>query len=373
MATPGARSSRPHHPLQYSRSNLGIDVAGLDNRFAGALLSRSHDACLQESRQPTTVAATTDTDRLVAPSDDHHLNNTDSNNSSAASNNSNSNSNTTIARKDSRNTTFASSSSSNSNLFSELDDLPAAVSSTSSNRKSSSSSSKPAHRENPRSLPGSPYSMTDSFDSSSAVSPSPTASSFSSIRLIPYSTSSFLRPGSRFEGTQQSDKQTYTVNVEIKHVDMRESFLCGYLCIQGLTQDNPTLTTYFEGEMIGNKYAFKTKNKSWGANEKIDLQHWGRFPAYRPFSKNSKTKDVHNKEFGEQEHIFMRWKEYFLVPNHRVKELTGASFDGFYYICFSQVTGNVSGIYFHSNSEKWQQLELKHIPDHGLYGSIEFR
>ena len=133
------------------------------------------------------------------------------------------------------------------------------------------------------------------------------------------------------------------------------------------------MTTYFEGELIGSKYAFKTKNKNWGASEKIDLQHWGRFPAYRPYTKSSKSKESHTKDFGEQEHIFMRWKEYFLVPNHRVKELTGASFDGFYYICFSQVTGDVSGIYFHSNSEKWQQLELKHVPDHGIYGSIEFR
>src|SRR3954462_1970348 len=107
--------------------------------------------------------------------------------------------------------------------------------------------------------------------------------------------------------------------------------------------------------MIGNKYAFKTKNKSWGANEKIDYQHWGRFPAYRPFSKGSKNMDYHTQEFDQKEHIFMRWKEYFLVPNHRVKELTGASFDGFYYICFSQKDGSVSGIYFHSNSEKWQQ------------------
>ena len=48
----------------------------------------------------------------------------------------------------------------------------------------------------------------------------------------------------------------------------------------------------------------------------------------------------------------MRWKEYFLVPDHRVREITGASFEGFYYICFNQVAGKVSGIYFHAKSEK---------------------
>lgn len=53
-------------------------------------------------------------------------------------------------------------------------------------------------------------------------------------RLIPMSPSSFLRPGSRFAGTQQSVRQRYDVQVEIKYVDMRESFLCGYLKIQGM-------------------------------------------------------------------------------------------------------------------------------------------
>ena len=32
-----------------------------------------------------------------------------------------------------------------------------------------------------------------------------------------------------------SDLQTYNVDVDIKHVDMDESFLCGYLRIEGMT------------------------------------------------------------------------------------------------------------------------------------------
>jgi hypothetical protein len=31
--------------------------------------------------------------------------------------------------------------------------------------------------------------------------------------------------------------------------------------------------------------------------------------------------------------IFMRWKEQFLVPDHRVRSINGASYAGFYYIC----------------------------------------
>lgn len=49
------------------------------------------------------------------------------------------------------------------------------------------------------------------------------------------STTSFLRPGSKFRGTQQSDRQVYDVQVEVKDVDMAESFMCGYLRIQGET------------------------------------------------------------------------------------------------------------------------------------------
>lgn len=52
-------------------------------------------------------------------------------------------------------------------------------------------------------------------------------------RSIPTTSSSYLRPGSKFEGTQQSERQRYDVEVEIKHVDLSESFLCGYLKIQG--------------------------------------------------------------------------------------------------------------------------------------------
>ena len=82
------------------------------------------------------------------------------------------------------------------------------------------------------------------------------------------------------------------------------------------------------------------------------MQHWGRFPAWRPLAKQAKKPDFHYKNGAQRENIFMRWKESFLVPDHRVREIMGASFEGFYYICFNQVLGTVSGIYFHAKSEK---------------------
>jgi hypothetical protein len=52
-------------------------------------------------------------------------------------------------------------------------------------------------------------------------------------QFLPNTSSSLLRPGSRFKGSQTSDRQQYEVEVEIKHVDMRESFMCGYPKIKG--------------------------------------------------------------------------------------------------------------------------------------------
>ncbi|KAJ8115026.1 hypothetical protein OPT61_g3226 [Boeremia exigua] len=178
------------------------------------------------------------------------------------------------------------------------------------------------------------------------------AAPFSAHRFLPNSSSSLLRPGSRFKGSQTSDRQQYEVDVEIKHVDMRESFMCGYLRIQGLTDDHPSLTTYFEGEIIGSKYSFITQHPEWGSNEKVDRQHWARFPAYKPFSKHSSRSEIVSKDWMQKEHLFMRWKEYFLVPDHTVKTISGASFEGFYYISFNQVSGGIEGIYFHAKSEK---------------------
>ncbi|CAG8645213.1 7271_t:CDS:2 [Ambispora leptoticha] len=194
------------------------------------------------------------------------------------------------------------------------------------------------------------------------------ATELSAVRLFPTATCS-LYSGSKFRGEQRSGKSSYEVAVHIQHVDLAESFLCGYLHIKGLTEDYPELTTFFEAEIIGRKYSFLTKK--WDANEKIDNQHWTKFPAYKPIQKYMKkdnfTYDFHNKDF-----MFMRWKEHFLVPDHRVKTISGASFAGFYYICYQLSTGIITGFYFHKNSEWFQELKLQHTPENS-FPSFEFR
>lgn len=57
-----------------------------------------------------------------------------------------------------------------------------------------------------------------------------------------------------------------------QHVDEENSYLCGYLGIKGLTEEFPTLTTFFDGEIISKKYPFLTRK--WDADEDVDKKHW---------------------------------------------------------------------------------------------------
>ncbi|KAJ7449943.1 vacuolar import and degradation protein-domain-containing protein [Mycena latifolia] len=226
-----------------------------------------------------------------------------------------------------------------------------------------------------------------------------------------------LYPGASFQGTQKSGRNSYDVNVTIVDVDFASSFLCGYLRIRGLTDDWPELTTYFDAEIIGSRYGFLTQN--WGATEQADMVHWGRFPAFRHVKSELKKPHLTMPD-RDRGAVFMRWKERFLVPDHRVQDINGASFAGFYYVCVdfnpapthadpeegepiaepdeavppqpapappakprrdSSVrralsTGPrpalMSGFYFHQNSEPYQQLTLNHLPER-TSSSFEFR
>ncbi len=187
-------------------------------------------------------------------------------------------------------------------------------------------------------------------------------------------TTSILRPGAIFVGSQQSGRSTYEVEVELKSVDLSKSYLSGYLKIQGLTESHPEIITFFESEIISENYSFFTDNKDWGSTDKIDIQHWTKFQNWRnslPVKKILDKNYVH-KNFLKHNHIYMRWKERFLVPDAKVENIDGASFAGFYYISFNQKTGNISGLYFHKSSEKFQQLELSYVPSLGVGGSYQF-
>lgn len=49
--------------------------------------------------------------------------------------------------------------------------------------------------------------------------------------------------------------------------------------------------------------------------------------------------------------LYPSLQEQFLVPDHTIKDISGASFAGFYYICFQKSTATIEGYYYHRSSE----------------------
>jgi len=184
---------------------------------------------------------------------------------------------------------------------------------------------------------------------------------------VPHSS---LYNGSKFGGCQTSKGTSYQVEVHIQNIDEANSYLCGYLMIKGLTNEYPTMTTFFDGEIISEKYPFPTRK--WEADEDIDRQHWTRFSSFVDYAKIFNCDNFDYKLLQDTDHVFMRWKEHFLVPDHTVKDIHGASFAGFYYICFTKSKATIEGYYFHKQSEWYQSLNLSHIPESSI-SVYEFR
>lgn len=170
-----------------------------------------------------------------------------------------------------------------------------------------------------------------------------------------------LHSGSRFTGHQQSKGNKYQVEVIFQHVDYENCNVCGYLKIQGLTEEYPTLTTFFEGEIISRRYPFLTRK--WDASEEVDRKHWGKFSAFTQFLKTFNSDDFSYEKLESSDYVFMRWKELFLVPDHKITDINGASFAGFYYICFQKSKATIEGYYYHKLSEWYQSINLQHVPE----------
>lgn len=150
---------------------------------------------------------------------------------------------------------------------------------------------------------------------------------------IPSTPLGCLSPGASFKGIQRSGWQSYNVKVDIQDVSITNSQASGYLTIDGLTRNQPTITTFFTAEIIGNKYGFRTNKYDASASD--DLKHWSKFDAFKRITKKDDNKMTYDllKDFTHTRAIFMRWKEQFCVPDSGIKDIPGASFDGFYYVC----------------------------------------
>uniref|UniRef100_A0A803TSV4 GID complex subunit 4 homolog n=1 Tax=Anolis carolinensis TaxID=28377 RepID=A0A803TSV4_ANOCA len=148
-----------------------------------------------------------------------------------------------------------------------------------------------------------------------AASAASASSSASSSRLEPPPpintaqpgvSTSRLYSGAKFRGQQRSKGNAYEVEVVVQHVDMENSYLCGYLKIKGLTEEYPTLTTFFEGEIISKKHPFLTRK--WDADEDVDRKHWGKFPAFYQYAKTFNSDDFDYEDLKNDDFVFMRWK-----------------------------------------------------------------
>uniref|UniRef100_A0A8C9ZP33 GID complex subunit 4 homolog n=2 Tax=Sander lucioperca TaxID=283035 RepID=A0A8C9ZP33_SANLU len=175
---------------------------------------------------------------------------------------------------------------------------------------------------------------------------------------------SLLYSGSQFRGYQKSKGNSYDVEVVLQHVTVEDSYLCGYLKIKGLTEEYPTLTTFFAGEIISQKRPFLTRK--WDADEDVDRKHWGKFQPFYKYAKSFNSDDFDYEVLNNSDYVFMRWKEQFLVPDHTIKDISGASFAGFYYICFQKSTATIEGYYYHRSSEWYQSLNLSHVRENSM-------
>lgn len=117
-----------------------------------------------------------------------------------------------------------------------------------------------------------------------------------------------------------------------------------------MIEEYPTLTTFFDGEIISEKFPFLTRK--WEADYENDTKHWSKFDAFEQFVDTFNDDDFDYSALKKADVVFMRWKENFLVPDHTIKAIQGASFAGFYYICFSKKTATIEGYYYHRQSEQ---------------------
>ncbi|VDK49955.1 unnamed protein product [Anisakis simplex] len=183
----------------------------------------------------------------------------------------------------------------------------------------------------------------------------------------------YLFCGARFRGTQRSRNHRFDVEVVIQDVDLIEARLYGTLHTKGLTAQLQELTTFFHGEIISEKHSFVT-NK-WDADVEADLNHWHKFTGFKEkYGDTITSKQFDYSKLLDDNVMYMRWKEHYLasVDESNNRDVTGASFAGFYYIALDELKGEITGFYYHRQSEMYQLLSLKHI-EQNVFDGCEIR
>lgn len=97
-----------------------------------------------------------------------------------------------------------------------------------------------------------------------------------------------------------------------------------------------------------------------------------KFAAFCQYTKTFNSDAFNYDELKNADHVFMRWKEHFLVPDHTIRDISGASFAGFYYICFQKSTSSIEGYYYHRSSEWWENYHDLAISFSSVYIVFKF-
>ena len=116
-------------------------------------------------------------------------------------------------------------------------------------------------------------------------------------------------------------KRTFKIDFDSLLLFRTHSNLCGRLRIRGLTEKNPEIETFFTGEIIGKKYSFLTRK--WDVDFGKDKSHWSKFEEFKCFKETFNNDDFDHSKVEESPALFMRWKEQFCLPDHRVKDIEG--------------------------------------------------
>lgn len=189
---------------------------------------------------------------------------------------------------------------------------------------------------------------------------------FVQIPIHGYDSCGALRAGACFVGTQHDEWGSCEIDVSISSVSVSDSFLSGCIRFKNLVPTCPSVTTYFEAEMIGSQYNFLTPHTDWGSDARYDLKQWREFPSWdsreeeqlmhlrrqqRQRRRRSSVEsidllDVRDPQWWNKRHVYMRWKERRMVHPTTQPHRRDFNFDGFYYICFDQEEATIQGLYY---------------------------
>ncbi|CAA9996259.1 unnamed protein product, partial [Nesidiocoris tenuis] len=173
---------------------------------------------------------------------------------------------------------------------------------------------------------------------------------------------SLLYNGSRFQGHQKSKGNSYEVEVVLQPGGVRDcseqtfywhrlqdltgeaaEFLSA-CCSNVNKQCNLPISAFRRSGDFRNINVFQfSQNPLFNSQSK--------FASFCQYSKTFNADCFDYDEIKSTDFVFMRWKEHFLVPDHTIRDISGASFAGFYYICFQKSRATIEGYYYHRSSE----------------------